>query len=345
VRRAVSARLADEIVTRTDLEGLTRQLADKLVGAGAPSAVTELVGPLVGGIESFLNTKINELMATQRFEDAWVNINRVGHEGLITALMGGQGKYVTSEGYTVTVDLGELLNLAKQELVKQGFTIVGKIPDVSIPYTLVESRELPKVRTYTKLLNTVGTWLPWVALGLFLLGVLAAPNHRRGILLGALLTAAMAALVLGVVTFARTYYVDNLPPELQSPEAASVVITTVLRYLMAALQTLLVSMLVLAVGAFLAGPSQLAFWFRKVVNLGLDALGTVLRRTGDWAVRTSRALAFVLRPLRVVIVLGAVVLLVAANRPGISTVLWSTVWVLLVLAVLEVFVRVDRPAS
>jgi hypothetical protein len=342
VRTAVAARLTDEIVARTDLEGLTKDLADKLVTAGAPSGITDLVGPAVGGISSFVNSKINELMATQRFEDAWENINRVGHEGLITALMGGKGKVVTSEGYTVSVDLGELLTLAKQELVKQGFTIVGKIPDVSIPYTIVESTELPKIHTYTRLLNTVGTWLPWVALVLFLAGILIAPNHRRGLLFGALLTGAMAALVLAAVTFARTYYVDNLPPEIKSPEAASVVITTVLRYLMAALQTLIVAMLVLVVGAFLAGPSRAAVWFRTWLNRGLDLLAGLLRRTGDWAVKIGRALAVAVRPLRILIVVGAAALLVAANRPGIPAVLWSTVAVLLVLAVLEVFVRTER---
>ena len=46
-----------------------------------------------------------------------------------------------------------------------------------------------------------------------------------------------------------------------------------------------------------------------------------------------------------VIVLGAVALLVAANRPGIPAVLWTTVAVLVVLAVLEVFVRADGRRS
>jgi hypothetical protein len=342
VRTAVAARLTDEIVARTDLEGLTNELAEKLVSAGAPARVTDLVGPLIGGISSFVNSKINELMATQRFEDAWQNINRVGHQGLVTALVGGQGRVVTSEGYTVSVDLGELLSLAKQELVNQGFTIVARIPDVSIPYTLVESTALPKIRTYTRLLNTVGTWLPWVALVLFVAGILIAPNHRRGLLFGALLTGAVAALVLAAVTLARTYYVDNLPPEIKSPEAASVVITTVLRYLVAALQTLVVAMLVLVVGAFLAGPSRIAVWLRTGLNHGLDLLARLLRRTGAWAARAGRALAAVVRPLRILIVLAAAVLLVAANRPGIPAVLWTTVAVLVVLAVVEVFVRTER---
>ncbi len=344
VRTAVAARLTDEIVTRTDLEGLTNELADKLVAAGAPDLVTDLVVPLVGGISSFMNSKINELMTTQQFEDAWLAINRAAHQGLVTALVGGKGQVVTSEGYTVTIDLGVLLSLAKQQLVQQGFTIVGKIPDVSIPYTLVESPELPKIRTYAKLLDTVGTWLPWAALALFGIGILIAPNRRRGILFGALLMGVVAALTLAGITFARTYYVDNLPPDVKSPEAASVVITTVLRYLVASLQTLVVAMLVLVVGAFLAGPGSVAFWFRKGLNWVLDGLAWLLRRTGIWAAKTGHALAVALRPLRIVLVLAAAALLVAANQPGIPAVLWTTFAVVMVLALLEVFVRAERVA-
>jgi hypothetical protein len=339
VRTAVAARLADEIVTRSDVEALASQLADRLVTEGAPARVTDLVGPLVGGLRSFLNTKLSELMATPRFEQAWQNINRVGHQGLVTALTGGQGQVVSSQGNTVTVDLGELLTLAKQQLVAEGFGVFGKIPDVSIPYTLVESTELPKVRTYTKLLNAVGTWLPWVALVLLIGGVLVAPNRRRGIVLAALLLAAVGALVLAGITAARTYYVDNLPSGVRSPEAAETVITTVLRYLMASLQTLIVAALILAVGALLAGPSVVAVGFRRLMNRGLDALASLLGRAGAWAVRTGQAVGAAAQPLRIGIVVLAVVLLIAANRPGIPAVLWTTGAVLLVLLVLEVFVR------
>src|SRR5262245_60402459 len=59
VRTAVAARLADEIVVRSDVESLANQLAERLVTEGAPARVTDLVGPLVGGLRSFLNTKLN----------------------------------------------------------------------------------------------------------------------------------------------------------------------------------------------------------------------------------------------------------------------------------------------
>jgi hypothetical protein len=344
VRSAVAQRLTDEIITRSDLSGLAMSAAGKLEQSGAPEQVSDLVAPLVSGVSSFLNDKINSFMTTARFETAWVNINRVAHEGLVTVLTGRQGRFLTSEGDTVTLDLGELLTLVKERLVAEGMTIFGRIPDVSVPYTLVQSDRLPLVRTYARLLDAAGTWLPWVALVALLGGVLVAPGRRRAILVGSALAGGVAVALLGAVAFARTYYVDNLPASVHSPEAAAAVIDTMLRYLIAALQTLLVAMVVFVIGAFLAGPSRIAVGFRRLVDRVLDAVARLLRRGGGWVAATSRALATAHDPLQIGLVLLAVVGLVLANRPGVAAVLWTTAAVLVLLAVLEVFARA-RPAA
>jgi hypothetical protein len=345
VRGAVAQRLTDELVTRSDLTGLANQLAGRLEAEGAPARLSDLVGPLVSGVSSFLNGKINQLMATERFETAWVNANRVAHEGLVTVLTGGQGQVLSSQGDTVTIDLGELLTLVKQQLVTDGLTIFGKIPDVSIPYTLVQSDKLPQIRSYARALDLAGTWLPWIALIVLLAGILIAPNRRRGLLIGTVLTGLTALLALGVVTLARTYYVDNLPPTVRSPEAASIVLTTLLRYLVAALQTLAAAMGILALGAFLAGPNGVAVWVRRWVTRGLDAAGRLLARAGAWVVRIGHALAVARRPIQVGLVLLALVVLILANRPGIPGVLWATFAVLAAAAVAEVFARAATNAG
>jgi len=339
VRSAVAARLTDEIITRSDVAGLANQLAQRLEAQGAPARLSDLVGPLVSGVSSFLNGKIDSLMTTERFEVAWQNINRVAHQALVTTLTGGQNQLLTSKGDTVTIDLGELLSLVKQQLVSEGLTIFGRIPDVSIQYTLVQSDQLPKIRTYTKLLNTAGTWLPWVALALLLAGILVAPNRRRGIILGCVLLGVFAALTLAAVTIGRTYYLDNLPSSIRSPDAAAAVINTMLRFLIAALQTLLVVMAVFIVGAFLAGPSRVAVGFRRLVNLGVDAGAEALRKAGRWVTATGRVLAAAYRPIQIGLVLLAVAGFILADRPGVSAVLWAAAAVLLLLVVLEVFVR------
>jgi hypothetical protein len=141
--------------------------------------------------------------------------------------------------------------------------------------------------------------------------------------------------------------VDNLPPQIQSPDAAAVVLSTILRFLIASLQTLLVASLVLLVGALLAGPSVVAVWLRRLLNKGLDALAGYLRQAGAWVLSTGRVLRSAYHPVQIGLVLVGIVGLIIAHRPSIAAVLWTTVVVLLALIVVEVFVRVGsaRPGQ
>jgi hypothetical protein len=279
----------------------------------------------------------------------WNEINRVAHTALVGVLTGKQGTYLQSSGNTVTIDLGALLNLAKQKLVEQGFTLVAKVPDMSIPYTLVESDALPRMRAYTQILNVAGTWLPWVALALFVAGVFTAPNHRRGLITGAVMLGVVALLQLAALNIGRAFYLNNLPPGM-SEQAAADVYDTVLRYLVAALQTLLVVVLVLLIAALLAGPSRAAVALRRASNRGLDALAGLLVRAGRWVRDVGHVLTVAHRPVQVGVVLLAIIWYVLTNRPTVGLVLWLTVGVVVVLAAVEVFIRAavlpppERPA-
>jgi hypothetical protein len=339
VREAVATRLADEIITRSDVQTLAAEVAQRLTAQGAPDRVTDLVGPAVSGLRSFLHREIYDLLGTARFQQAWEQVNRVGHDGLVTVLEGGQGRVVTSSGNTVTIDLGALLTAAKERLADRGLTFVSKIPDVSIPYQLVDSAELPKIRRYTEVLNGAATWLPYVALVLLLAGILIAPNRRRGLMTAFAMLAAVAALLLAVLAIGRSYYLGHLPDAIRSPDAAAAVIDTMLRYLVAALQTVLVAALIFLVGGWLAGPSAPATAIRRLGNRLLDAGGRLLARTGSWAAATGRFVAGARVPLRIVAVLVALVALIVANRPGIAAVLWWTLGVLVFSAILELFAR------
>ncbi len=345
VRTAVAARLSQEVVARADVAGIAKELADRLVAQGAPQRVEDLVGPAVSGLTSFLNNEIYKLLGTPQFQQIWEQVNRMAHQGVVTVLTGGQGQFLNSSGDTVTVDLGALLSAVKQRLAAQGMTFVNKIPDVSLPYQLVKSDQLPKLRTYTRWLNMAGTWLPYIAIALLILGMLTAPNHRRGLLVGVVMLGLLTAIALGALSFARTYYLDNLPAGVQSPEAATVVVNTVLRYLFAALKTLLVVTAIALVALLLGGPSGPAVAIRRLVNRGLDALARLLSRAGSWVAAIGRALGAARVAIYVGLVVLAVLGLIVANRPSISAVLWTALVLLVVTAVIEVFVRAPKLAG
>jgi hypothetical protein len=279
------------------------------------------------------------LLATERFQSIWEQVNRSAHDGLDAVLTGGEGRFIGSEGTAVTLDIGALLSAAKEELVGRGLDVVARVPDVSISYTLVESEQLPSLRRYTSLLDSLATWLPFVALALLAAGVLVAPNRRRGIITGFVAVGVVAAAALGALALGRSYYLDNLPATVQSPDAAAAVVDTITRFLVASLQTLLVAALVFVVAAWLAGPSRPATGVRRLVNMGLDAGARGLAHAGSWVATVGRALHGARWAIQVALVLAAVVGLVLADRPGISAVLWTTLIVLVILAIVELFVR------
>ncbi len=154
------------------------------------------------------------------------------------------------------------------------------------------------------------------------------------------------ALLLGVMSFARDYYLDRLPPEVRSPAAVAAVYDAIVRFLISALQTLLVVTAILIVGALLAGPSRPAVAFRRLLNRGLNAGSAALTRAGGWVTTTGRALAGAYHPIQIGLVLVAIAGFIIAQRPSIGAVLWVTFGVLVALALLEVLVRAGtrRPA-
>jgi hypothetical protein len=340
IQDALAQRLANVIVTRADLSGIANGLAARLVDQGAPPRVTDLVSPLVSGIATFLDDTIRKLLGTPQFEAIWQDMNRQAHQGLVTVLTGRKGQVVdSSSGDTVTIDLGQLLVPLKQRLVDRGITFAGKIPNVSIPYTIVQSDKLPKIRTYVRVLDALGTWLPYVALVVFIGGFLTTPNRRRGILTGVVMLGVVDALLLAALAIGRTVYLDNLPSTVQSPQAAEVVYDTVLHFLVTALQAVLVAVIVLILAALLAGPSRPARWIRHQLGRALDAAGQGLRRTGAWAGRVGGAVTTIRRPVEFFLGALGVVIFILADHPTPVAVVWLTFGIAVVIIIVEILAR------
>ena len=188
------------------------------------------------------------------------------------------------------------------------------------------------------MLNTLAWLLPLIALVLLGLGVLIAPNHRRGLVLGAVTFVVILLVMLAALAVVRTYYLNHLPDN-ASPDAAKVLYDTMVRFLVAALQTLVVLFLIVAVLAWVMGPSRPARVIRRGVDALLDAGGRGLARTG---VPLGPVPAFLARwrtPIVIVVTLLALLILWQLRTPGIGGVVWVTVGALAVLALVEIVAR------
>ena len=348
VQQAITDQITAQVFTYIDIQALTTQVTDALSarveGRGLPpqaaAALQGLAGPIANGVQGFVRTQVERIVQSQAFEDAWIQANRVAHDALVKALTGEGGGAVTVEGDTVSLNLAPFIQTVKQQLVAQGFTLAERIPQVDKSFVLFQSEDITRARSAFNLLNTLGIWLPVLAIVLLVLGVYVAKDHRRA-LVGAALGVAVSMVVLALaLTIFRSIYLDAVPASVLPHDAAAVLYDTIVRFLRLGLRTILVLGLVVAVGAFLTGQSVTAVKTRtglaNAIGWGADRAGFSTGPVGAWVYANKRA-------LRIGAVTLAALVLVFWGRPTGKVVLGLTLALLVVLAIIEFLGR--RPAQ
>ena len=126
--------------------------------------------------------------------------------------MSGQGsKAISIQNGYVTLNLGPVIDAAKQRLAARGLTIVNKLPAINPTYPLFSAKYLVKAQTAYGVLNDLKIVLPIAALLLFAGGIYVARNHRRA-LVGAGLGLAASMLLLAVLLLIfRGVYLNSVP--------------------------------------------------------------------------------------------------------------------------------------
>jgi hypothetical protein len=350
VQQAITDQITAQVFTYIDIQALTTQAVDALSarveGRGLPpqaaAALQGLAGPVANGVQGFVRTQVERIVQSQAFEDAWIQANRAAHEALVKALTGEGGGAVTVEGDTVTLNLGPFIQTVKQQLVAQGFTLAERIPQVDKSFVLFQSQDITRAQRAFSLLNTLGVWLPVLAIVLLVLGVYVAKDHRRA-LVGAALGVAVSMVVLALaLTVFRSIYLDAVPASVLPHDAAAVLYDTIVRFLRLGLRTVLALGLVVATGAFLSGQSTTAVRTRQGLSNaigwlagGAERAGFSTGPVGSWVYANKKA-------LRIGAVALAALALVFWTRPTGKVVLGLTLALLVVLALIEFLGR--RPA-
>ncbi len=340
VQSAIADKVTTTVLTNLDVEGLTTDALETLaeqrnMSPRLAAALPGLAVPLTNGIESFTQTQVENLVASPQFAELWDQVNRVAHEQVVKILEGNEGGAVSAQENAITLNLGPIIAQVKQRLVDLGFTLANRIPEVDQTFVLVQSESLTKAQNFYQLLNTLGSWLPIIALTLLAGGVLLAGSRRRALLKGALgVTAAM--VVLGVaLAVARGWYVSSTPANILTEQAAGGVFDTMVRFLRTALRATAVLGLVVALGAFITGPSTGAVGTRGRLVRGIGSLrggaeahGWQSGRVGTWTYAHKTA-------LRIATVIAGGFVLMFWTRPSGWTVIGTALVVLFILAVIE----------
>jgi hypothetical protein len=338
IQQAIADQITTQIFTYLDVRGLTNQTVDALAERGLrPQVANQLrgfAGPLASGIQGFVRTEVDKIVQSQAFADAWVQANRVAHQALVKALTGQGGEAVTVEGDTVTLNLAPFIETVKQQLVAGGFGLAARIPEVNATFVLFDVKNLTQARSAFDLLNTLGIWLPIIAIVLLGIGVFVAKDHRRALVGAVGVAVAMVGLGLSLAVF-RTIYLDAVPATVLPHDAAAVLYDTIVRFLRLGLRLVLVLALVVAGGAFLTGQSTTALRTRQRLAAAIGRLrgsaeqaGCRTGPVGTW-VDNNKTL------LRIAAVTLAVLALVFWGQPTGKVILLLAGLLLVALALIE----------
>lgn len=339
VQKTIADAVTREIFAAVDIQAITDETLDAISQQGLPPRVSTnlqaLSGPLVNGIEGFIRGQVDNLVASPQFATVWRQANQTAHASLVSLLEGEQGGALSAQNDTVTLNLAPIIAQVKERLVASGFSLADRIPVVNKSIVLLQSDGVTKAQGLYRLLNTLGVWLPIIAVFLLAAGVYVARDHRRALLMGALGFAG-AMLTLGVaLTLARVFYLNALPAEVLSRDAGGVIFDTIVRYLRYSLRAVGVLALVIAFAAFFTGPSTSAVRTRAAFSKGIGSLrgnaesaGLNTGRVGVWTFAHKRLLL-------IASVVGGALVLTFWSRPTVSVVVVTALIVLVAVAVIE----------
>ncbi|OOQ49694.1 hypothetical protein AFM16_22140 [Streptomyces antibioticus] len=338
VQQAVTRRVTDAVVQRIDVDGLVGELSDAAAERGVPPRAATLIGGLTGpissGLKELVGSTVERVVSSPAFETIWTDANRRAHAAVDKALTGQAGGAVSLKNNQVAIDIGPIVQQVKERLVDDGFGLASRIPEVQTDFVVVEGDSVGKIKTYLRVLEILGTWLPVITVLVAAAGVFLAA-HRRRALIGAALGVLVAMVVLGVaLTVFRAIYLDHLPAG-ASEAAAGSIYDALVRFLRSGIRAVGALALVTALGAFFVGPSRPAVFTRHFFSKGIGAGRDVAMSSG---LRLGAVGRFTHRYKPWI---GAAILLVAAivlftwNYPTMAVVIWTAVIVLIALALRE----------
>jgi hypothetical protein len=340
VQDALATEVTQAVFENLDVEGVTTDALETIAGQpDVPPRVATLLPtlavPLTDGVESFTRDQVDGFLASDEFASLWAEVNRAAHEQVVALLEGDQGGAVSAQDDQITLNLAPIVAAVKERLVDRGFGLAANIPEVDRTFVIAQSDSIGRAQGFYSTLNTLGVWLPVVALVLLVAGVLLARDRRRAVVKGALGVAA-AMVVLGAgLTLTRMYYVETTPADVLTSEAAGGVFDTLVRFLRSSLRALGVAALVVALAAFLAGPSAAAVRTRATFDRGVGSarggaehLGWSTGPFGTWVYAHRRM-------LQVAALVLAGLVLMLWTTPTVGVVVWIAVAVVLVLALVQ----------
>ena len=187
VQQALSAYLVEEVYADGKVTAGLEQLL--------PEDLSGLAGPLAGVIRGPVTDGVENLLASDRFQQLWEAANRGAHQALVSVLRGEDVAGLSTADGTVVLELRPLV-VAAGETVGLSQDRLDAIPPDAGRVVIFESGELDEVQGVVATLEFLA-WLMFVlVIALYAVAVYLASGGR----ITALRNVGLSLIVVGVIT-------------------------------------------------------------------------------------------------------------------------------------------------
>ena len=336
IQKVVATNAVDALFSSVDV-------SSKISGA-LPKRAKFLGDTIASQAQGYAVQLTERLLASDRFQSLWDNMNRVAHAQLVNVLKDQNGVNAgpakLKDG-KITLDISQTIETVKTELTKKG---LGFLKNVSVPpvkrtIVLIDAGGIDQARTASKILNAVAWLLPILAIGCFVAAALLVRPRRRGTIRSGLVLFGASAFTLVLLAVGRYFYLDAATPPGGNGKAAAAVWDILLRNLRLAVIILGIIGLLIAFVAWLFGSSGGAERIRAMASRGVGGLRRVADEHGytpgpvaEWVTANKRG-------LQIGAIVLAVLVFIAWTNPTIGVTLVILIVLALVLGAISFLTR------
>ncbi len=204
----VAKQVTSALMERIDVKGNIGDGLDTLARRGITGGFLDDIRNLVNvsdvAVRALIQQRIQDVLATSAATGVWETLARNAQSVIVTQR--------TGPATAISVDVAPLIDEIKRRLVADGLTAASGIQPGQTRVVLVRSETVATARTWYERVHLLGTYAPFVAIGLFLLALIAAVRRMRTLVAAALGVAiAMIALLIGL-----TIGSDIAPPTIEA---------------------------------------------------------------------------------------------------------------------------------
>ena len=338
--------IVQHLASKATDELFSTKIVENKVTAALPSKAKPIVPAIMNELQGYVYQLALRVFESPKFGTLWDTLNRHTHDAVIDVLTGKQSplQQKVEKGGAIVLNVSPQINTLIDQLNSRGVTLFNPLKPIlskseGLGVTIVSKQQVSKFSGWFNLVVKLKWIIPAIALALAALALIVAVQRRKTLLRLAVGVALVTLLVLAGLSLGRITFLNQAGGHSINRQVAGAVWDTLLRFLKTNLRWAVLASVLVALGAWLAGPARYAVWVRSTCAKGgrwvwaqARALTSASGRVAGESARVRRTGAWILEHLGGLRVLGVVVagcfLVFGGNFTG-----WGLLVILIVLAV------------